>query len=276
MNKYDPTLMELGIRNPKELDIETKLESDAILEENVRLYKAVNEKFWLPAVEENDPGECFHITGEMRALADRLHRKICRKMKKKYNSKFNIACMLPKERKYSEGTEILYWMKRDWSNLDLQWTDYLDVFDLIGNAEVNLYTLQEPEAIHYSVFAGEYVLLQEKHKSGDVKAVWLLKSKPLFEILRSRAKKIIDRSKPLSARIFRELTLSVSNSTALHILSLLNGNTKILISNLHPKFDEAPSFQNSYSNLKALGLVETVGDFSQITEPGRQYLDLFQ
>ena len=292
MDSLEQTLKELGIKGIPSLRIKTRLRSDAIREENERLYREVNEKYLPSIIKERNPGECIHVTGEMRALADRVHRSVCRKMRKKYNNRFTMVCYLSSMKKYFRqiskhkgrndtpyvtiGGEILKWMRQNWRNLNLLWADYLDVFDLLGDAEVNLYALRKYEKIHFSVFADKYTLLQAKHPTGThTKEVWLLESRPLFEILSSRSKKIISRAEYVHPRIFKELMLSISSSSALHILFLLYDNKKMMKEELCRQLGDLKAFQDLYVNLEAAGFIEDVGDFSQITEQGEEYFKLF-
>jgi hypothetical protein len=287
MDKFEQTLKELGIKDAASLKIEKCLTSEADAEKNGLLYRAVNEEYLLPIVEEKNPGECIHITGEMRALADRSHRMVCRKMLEKYNDRFKMVCSLSVMQKNGDrtesarfcrtiGTDILKWIQEDWKDPNLKWTDYIDIFDLLGDAEVGLYSLREPEKIHYSVFADEYVLLQASHPLGvHAKEVWLLRSRLLFEMLMERAKKIISHAKALPPSIFKELTLSVSNSTALHILFLLDERKKLTKEELREQIEDGAPFEDSYRNLKAAGFIGEARDSSFVTEEGKEYLKLF-
>lgn len=289
MDKLEDTLKELGIKDVASLGIEIRLHSDAIKEKNERLYEEVNKNL-LSIIEERNPGECIHITGETYALVDRLHRFVCRKMRKKYNNRFTIFCYLSPMEKYfgqitirkgrndafyrSIGGEIVKWMRQNWK--DVLWIDFLDVFDLLGDAEVNLYALREYEKIHFSVFADKYILLQEKHPpSTRVKDVWLLESRRLNKILSSKAKKIMNRAEYLHQSIFKELTLSISSLSALHILFLLYDNKKMMKEELCHQLEDLKSFQDSYMNLEAAGFIEEVENFTQITKQGEEYSKLF-
>lgn len=285
MDKLERTLRELGIEDTASLGIRTYLASPADAEKNKQLYKQVNENYLLSILEERNPGECVHITGEMRALADRSHRLICRKTREKYNNRWTLVCSLPIMDKYKQrgrhfhrtiGREILKWMQYDWKDASLMWIDYLDIFDLLGDNEVIIYTSPKPERIHYSTFANEYILLQAYHSVGKhVKEVWLLNSRKLFEILSEKTKEIISRSEPLPPRIFKNVTLSISSSNALHILFLLNENKEISTKDLLHQVKDEEAFQDPCTSLEAVGFIETIGDFSHITEQGKEYLSLF-
>lgn len=285
MDKLEQTLKELGIKDISSLKKEVCLSSPADKEKNGRLYRRVNAKYLLPMLDEKNLGECIHITGEISALADRLHRRVLRKSRENYDNRFKIVCSLSVMQKYKErddlfyrniGREILSWIRQKWKGLRFQWIDYLDVFDLLGDYEVKLYNLPRREKIHYSVFGDEYILLQAWHDVGvHVKEVWLLRSRQLFEILKERAKQIVDISELLHPRIFKELTLSLSNSSALHILSLLHENKKLKTEELNHQLNGQPSFRNSYANLEAAGFIATADNYTHITEQGEHYLSLF-
>jgi hypothetical protein len=221
----------------------------------------------------------------MRALADRSHRLVCRKEREIYHKRIQMVCSLPPVSKTSDrtdffyntlGAEILKWIQQDWQDPNLNWTDYLDIFDLLGDGYVPLYSLPQPERIHYSVFADEYVLLQAHHLPGvHAKEVWFLRSRRLFKLLRDKAIDTLSKAENLPSFIFKRLTLSVSNSTALQLLFLLSEKDELPREELFHKIEGFSSYQEVYGNLKAAGFVEEVAGFSKVTEQGCEYLKLF-
>jgi len=283
MNKLEETLQELGISGITTLKIETLLMSPADAEKNERLYKEVNEKYLLPLVKQQDLGECIHITGEMRALSDSSHRMVCREERKKYHNRIKLVCSLPPISKSKDrssvfynttGSKILGWIKQDWKDPNLKWSDYLDIFDLIGDDYVSLYSLPRPEKIHYSVFGDEYVLLQAHHEVGiHKKEVWFLKSRPICDELREEAKSTVKSAENVSFSVFKRFTLSLSSMKALEILFLLS-EKEIPRQKLLTKI-RADSSELEYFNLGAAGFIDECEGLSKITEQGNEYLKLF-
>jgi len=273
MDKLGETLEELGIKDVASLEIEIRSHSGANEQGNKQLYEEAN-KTLLSIVEERNPGECIHITGEMRAFADRLHRLVCRKIWERHKSRFNMVCYLPRARRIA-GREILKWNRQNWE--DTPWMDHLNVFDLLGDAVANLYALQDTEKMHYSVFADKYVLLQAKHPhpGPHVKEVWLLESRPLNKMLVSKAKEIISRGYYIPPSVFKELTLTISSPTALHILLSLYDKKKIMKEELFHQLKGLKLSKNSYMDLESAGFIEEVGNFVQVTKQGEDYLELF-
>jgi hypothetical protein len=278
MSNLCQTFEKLGIRNFSSLDVNVILHSDAVKEANEQLYRSVNQDFLLPMVEKEDPKECIHVTGEMRALSDRLHRLVCRKMVKKYNNRFKMVISLSSvEESYYKmnsffGREIMRWVRKEWRGLNLNWFDYLDVFDLLSDEEVTLYRLRQPEKIHFSIFAGEYVLLQAEHPPGThVKEVWLLKSELLYKQLLAKCKEIINKAELLHPRVFRDFMLSISGPSAANILFLLRENKKMMIKQLISELKSLELLEDAYNNLRAAGFIEEMENYCLLTEEGKEY-----
>jgi hypothetical protein len=266
------TLAELGVRGISQLKIEVLKFSPPDEQQNARVYSRVNE-----VLEERirQTGlECTHITGEMRALADPHHRKVCRKNWQAHKRRIDVVCYLPK-RYRNKGRDVWRWNRRNWQHTD--WHNQLDAYDLLGNGEVRLFGLTEREPIHYSVFFDRFVLLQSRHSPpSHTKRVWLLESVRLTEILREKAEKIVSRAERVSPRLFRDLCLSLSSPLALDCLFTVREsgavNEEWLYSRLK-QFAKPP--YDFLGDLMAVNFIKRAEGNLIITAQGKDYLKLF-
>lgn len=267
------TILDAGIKRPEKLDIEIVDYSPADERENIKIYEKANET-WLCNVEEKDPGKCVHITGEMRALSDPLHRQVCRRLWEKYKSRCSMAFYLPLEYE-SNARGILSRNRQNWKGVS--WSNHMDVFDLLSEGIVNLYFSRQAEAIHYSVFGNEYVLLQAKHEHGQhVKEVWLIRSEPLNEVLSIQAKRTIIKSKYMQPTLSGDLMMSVSGPLALHILISLSEKGNMSKDELFLKISASETFRdNCLRDLENFGFVEQSDADLQLTSDGAKYLSIF-
>ena len=64
--------------------------SPATSEANKAIHAKANDQL-LRALLDNSAGHCIHITGEMRALADPFHRRLCAELAKRVNTRFTIV-----------------------------------------------------------------------------------------------------------------------------------------------------------------------------------------
>lgn len=282
MDELSETLANLGVTGVDLHSIKIIDRSEPVAEDNRQVYQSANNTL-LTLIEQGDPGECIHVTGEMRALSDHLHRSVCRQILERRGDRVNMIGYVPavvrnRKREDSEywkemGRETLRWMRENWP--DATWLDCVDALDLVADAEVNLYSLPRQEEMHYSIFGDRYVLLQAKHPHGQhTKSVWFIESKPVYSRLTTRAHKTLERARYIPASIFSELTLSLSSPSALHVLFYLVEKS-ISKEEQSRQLEDLDVSRNVFLDLEAAGFVSEVEDFLQITSEGENYLSLF-
>ena len=167
--------------------------------------KQANEQL-LQTLLSDTPGHCIHITGEMRALADPFHRRLCAELAKRANTRFTVVYDIPEE--YSQSPDgVGKWNAQRWASK--AWTEKLSAMNLIGDAFVDVRAYNTLPEIQYSVCGNRYVLLQEKHSDeGDSrtpfpKRVWLLDSETLNAFLTARALNIVANAKGIPETLFK-------------------------------------------------------------------------
>jgi predicted transcriptional regulator len=273
----EETFRELDVKDITSLNIQICEHSSADVEENAYVYRKTNEILLSMLQEGKSLGGSTHITGEMRALADPPHRRVCRENWNLDRSRLNVVAYLPTKYR-TFGRDIWAWNLKSWEKKEADWMNHLDAFDLLANAKVNLFALQKLEKIHYSVFGDRYILLQSKHSHGThAKPVWLLESTSLVEVLAPKTERTLEKAEYINSRIFKEFTLAISSSTALHILFSLLDHGKIEGMKFRASLKkDMRLFQESYiEDLKAVGFIKEDGGVIQITEAGKDYLKLF-
>jgi len=266
------TLEELGIRNIVDQNIEIISFSPRDESRNKAIYKIVNEGL-LHTIEERDPGEIIHITGEMRAISDPMHREVCRNMWEKYHHKVNINFNLP-EGFSPTGREILDYNRRAWGGTT--WNTHLAVFDLIGDGIVNLYNTPQLEKIHFSLFEKKKILLQSMHEHyAHSKDVWILESESLFNKLFPYSKQVQEKSEFLQPNIFKRFIFSINSNIALQSLFTLHDNGPIEKTHF---FEELKTLSIDYDNtikdLSMIGFINEKSSLVNITSDGEDYLKL--
>ncbi len=197
--------------------------SSATSETNKAIHVKANDQL-LRALLDNSAGHCIHITGEMRALADPFHRRLCTELAKRVNTRFTIVYDILEEfSKTPDG--VGKWNAQRWGSKG--WTEKLSAMNLIGKAFVDVRAYKTADEIQYSVFGNKYVLLQEKHLddadsgAASPKRVWLLNSEKLNAFLTARALSIIEKSKDVPETLFKRFFAKVSGVTAQNILARL-------------------------------------------------------
>jgi hypothetical protein len=93
--------------------------------------------------------------GEMRALADPFHRRLCAELAKRANTKFTVVYDIPEE--YSQSPDgVRKWNAQRWASK--AWTQKLSAMNLIGEAFVDVRAYNTLPEVQYSVFGNRYVL----------------------------------------------------------------------------------------------------------------------
>ncbi|MCA1363688.1 hypothetical protein I6F14_25315 [Bradyrhizobium sp. IC3069] len=242
---------------------------------NKAVHAKANEQL-LAALLENQPGQCIHITGEMRALADPFHRRLCAELAKRSKTRFIVVYNIQDD--YPQLTGINKWAQT-WKSKN--WTDRLSAINLIGDSIVDVRGNKTLSDIQYSVFGNKYVLLQEKHvdEGGSstplVKRVWLLESEGLNEFFSDRATKIAEESKDVPEALFKRFSAKIHGVVAQTILrKLATGDTmsaEQVVDDAMRLFD--PEAKTDLDALKAIGFIKDAGDGTlSISAEGDQYL----
>jgi hypothetical protein len=245
---------------------------------NKAVHAKANEQL-LETLLRNEPGHCIHITGEMRALADPFHRRLCAELVKRSKERFTIIYNVPSDQVNSpEGIRL--WAEK-WRSK--AWTEKLSAINFIGDAFVDVRAYNTLDEIQYSVFGNRYILLQEKHsdegnsKSALPKRVWLLESRTLNEFLTARAINIADKSKDIPETLFKRFLSNVNGVTAQNILARLarsNGSVSRdeVIDEALQEFD--PEAADDLKALEAIGFVKSdKPTMLTLTGDGFQYLE---
>lgn len=200
--------------------------------------------------------QCIHLTGELRALSDPFHRKICRHASSSGERFFFLGYVHGQK-----GTEIMDWFRTSWASQS-KWPNRLSAFSLIAEHQIELACLPKYVDMQFSLFNKKFVLLQAKHQASEMKNVWLLDSPTLNNYLYGLAASHRSKSKPLDANVFRNELLTICSPEARDSLWHFSQNTETDAG----KFD--PSIMES---LQAAGLIE-LSDAARITSEGRDFL----
>jgi len=259
-------------------DAAIKAFSPACPEENKFVHSKTNERL-LASLLDDSPGQCIHVTGEMRALADPYHRRLCAELVKRSSTRFVILYNIPKE--FSESPEgVGNWNSQRWTSKS--WVAKLSAINLIGEAFVDVRAFNTLGEIQYSVFGNRYVQLQERHvdegssKAPAAKRIWLIDSERLNGFLAARASSMIGQSKDIPESLFKRYLARVSGVTAQNILTKLAVNspvsTELILNNALLDFD--PDAAKDLDILSGIGFV-TVDQQSlvAITPEGRQFVE---
>jgi hypothetical protein len=252
--------------------------SAASAEANKALHAKTNEKL-LAALLSNNAGQCIHITGEMRALADPFHRRLCAELAKRSKTRFTILYDIPDQ--YSGSPEgVGKWNAQRWRSKG--WSEKLSAMNLIGEAFVDVRAFNTLHEIQYSVFGNRFIQLQEKHSDeGDsskssAKRIWLLDSEKLNGFLTARALDMVGKSKDVPEALFKRFFAKVSGVTAQTILAKLiksgPSHTDAILDKDFLAFD--PDAAEALDILVTLGFVETVDESRKgISSSGRQFVE---
>lgn len=178
----------------------------------------------LESLIKDEIGHCIHITGEMRALADPFHRRLCAELVRRSSTRFTVIYNLPEN--YQKSPELVgKWTTCTWAKNS--WIDKLSAFNLVGESFVDVRAFNTEDEIQYSVFGNWYVLLQEKHLDNlgphdqTPKRVWLLKSKKFNDHMNERAQRIISKSKDIPEILFKQFSAMINGVSAQNIMQKL-------------------------------------------------------
>lgn len=269
----DQVLSLLGaIELSKDTEIITYSGADA--PGNDKVNQSANDR-WMDIARTGELGTCVHVTGEMRALSDRYHRRVCREGYEKQNISVLTIYRLPKDCRDS-GDSVLKWNLRNWPKST--WQDHFAACDLIADGSVNVFAAEKDEAVQYSVFGKQYILLQGQHSSErPLKKKWLLQSTVLAGFMIDRAMTIIRGAAPVPSSLFREVPFSLSSPDVLGILVSLDKKRRLsqrqLLASI-PSAD-ADSIGIQLARLDMVGFLEHWGEDFALTQSGREYLSLF-
>ena len=252
--------------------------SPASSDGNKAIHAKTNEQL-LGTLLNDSPGQCIHITGEMRALADPFHRRLCAELAKRARTRFIVVYDIPEG--YSGSPDgVGKWNAQRWSSKG--WTEKLSAMNFIGDAFVDVRAFNTLHEIQYSVFGNRYVQLQEKHvdegysRTPSPKRVWLLDSEKLNGFLTARALDMIGKSKDIPETLFKRFFAKVSGVTAQNILARLTQNGSIhseaILDRDLLEFD--PQAADTMEILQAMGFVKTDNESGvAITPEGRQFVE---
>ena len=241
---------------------------------NKAVHAQANEQL-LNVLLRNQPGSCIHITGEMRALADPFHRRLCAELVKRSKARFMVVYNI--QDGYRDLDGVGKWAQT-WKSKS--WADRLSAINFIGDAFVDVRGYNTLSEIQYSVFGNRYVLLQEKHADEGrsptplLKRVWLLESEKLNEFLTDKARAIAESSKDIPESLFRRFSAKVNGVTAQTILRKLAATNSLpadqVIDDAMRAFDTDAA--SDLQALKAIGFIQSEADTLRISQEGAQYL----
>jgi hypothetical protein len=253
--------------------------AEADPQQNKKVHRQTNDLL-LQLLLAGDMGRCIHVTGEMRALLDPFHRKVCSEMHKRTGRSFSVLYDVPEKQRGNKNAVIGHSLAK-WSEKGTKsWEEYLRTFDVIGERAVNVHASNTNNDIQYSIFGHKYILLQGKHRdTAKAKLVWLLESEALNAALCERGQWLIDKATDIDERWYRNFMLSLSGLGARSILTrLADGSAidpaRLLDDKLLQDYDATPS--DSAAALETIGFVKTNESGAwTISSRGREYLDLF-
>ena len=241
-------------------------------EGNKAVHLRANETL-LDVLVRNEPGPCFHVTGEMRALTDPFHRRLCAELSRQPNSRFTVLYD-PRESDRNTPEGVGRQSARSWGSK--HWADKISALNLIGEAIVDVRAYDTLDKIQYSVFGNRYVLLQEKHEDPVPKRVWLLKSLRLNEHLTDRAFRMSCEAHDIPEALFRRFSSRLNGITARLLLKALaakrdRASDAEVLTDALQRFD--PEAGLVLEDLIAIGFVNRVTSNSLcLTKTGEQYL----
>jgi hypothetical protein len=242
---------------------------------NKALHAKTNETL-LSTILKDAVGHCIHITGEMRALTDPFHRRLCAELAKTTSSRFDVVCDLPEEHSRTPA-DLGQRTAASWSSKG--WAEKLSAIQLIGKQVVNVHSYQTLSAIQYTVFGNKFVQLQEKHQDDGSsmvsrpKRIWLIESEELCSHLTEKAVEILKSSRDIPENLYSKFFTDVSGVTSQNLLHILSGceslHAEVLLNADVLDFD--PSAPEILKSLVALRLVSLKGELASITEDGLQF-----
>lgn len=250
--------------------------SDRNKKRNRLVHESTN-RLLLDLVNSNDVGTCIHVTGEMRAITDPLHRQICETISLRRGEGFDILYNLPPDLAAhvfaTVGWNLDNWNKKSPGG----WEERLSAIDLVANGGVDLFAYDTSDLIQYSVFGHRYILLQEKHSAAaSSKRVWLLDSPKIHDVLAGKAEQILDLAIDVDETHFKTFTLNLSGVAARRYLKRLQhagalSRDVLLDDRLVQEF--APDPVAPLDALSMMEFVQAAGDrLYRITPSGEEFL----
>lgn len=241
---------------------------------NAEVYNRCNEVM-LGELQRQSLGSIFHVTGEMRAVSDPHHRQVCRIASRHYGAPIKMMAYIPADRKRT-GRDIWNWNTRCWP--PQSWQNHLDAFHLFASQETILYGLPSPEAMHFSLFGDQYVLLQEEHDhDAHVKRVWLLKSGTLRAALVPRVEKCFRSATEIPARLFQNFAGLLSDPLHLDALFQLKTREEIDRENFKLECEVfGTSLEEVLADLSTVGFIDYPDGAVRVTKSGIEFLSMFE
>jgi len=241
---------------------------------NELAYEKVN-KIFLEIIQQIDYGDYIHITGEMKALADPLHRNCIRELYLQHKQQFRIIFSLPSNYQISAHS-IKKYNKEKWK--DRNWVDHIDAFDILAENRVSIFNKYEREKSQYSLFGENLILFQSKHSPEQyIKEVWILESQELFKKLKKRAELIFSSSQFISPMIFTQFNSFLSTNSSLHLLFFLYDNKgNVSKADFLKELKKIEVFSDlNLDPLKTMDFIEEYTNSVKLKEDGKDFLKLF-
>jgi len=248
-------------------------------QENRRIHDTTNELI-LDLLRIGDLGPCIHVTGEMRALTDPLHRRVCEEMRLRDKGSFDVLYNLPEDAR-GDATSLVAWNLRRWARGKTRsWDEELRTIDVIASRAVDLFAYDTSQPIQFSVFGRRHILLQEHHHDiGTSKRIWLLESEALNDFFVDHALSCKAKATDVDEGLFYQFASNVSGVAARRYLARLCDATVERESLL-----DDPFVRNYVSDtigpldaLLTMGFVNEAHDTGllTITPAGREFLTAF-
>lgn len=179
----------------------------------------------LEAIKNKSVGECIHVTGDMRALTDPFHRKVCNELVHDTSRSFEVVYNLSANNADSVF-DVIEANARRWAKIGFQ--NKLSAYKLIANSNVQLFAYDTSNEIQFSVFGNRFVQLQSKHiDDGSLypkKHVWLFESDDLHGFFLEKAKHTVGKSKSVNNGFFQQFSSLLYGIPAAAIYSKLKSN----------------------------------------------------
>ncbi|HWE02912.1 MAG TPA: hypothetical protein VG326_10935 [Tepidisphaeraceae bacterium] len=272
----EETLEHAGVSRPSARKLHVLDFSNRNKARNRLVHDSTN-RLLLDLVSSNDVGTCIHVTGEMRAITDPLHRQVCETISLRKGEGFDILYNLPPALA-ADVFGTVGWNLDNWNKKSPgRWQERLSAIDLIANGGVDLFAYDTSDLIQYSVFGHRYILLQEKHSAtAQSKRVWLLDSPKVHDVLACKAEQILDLAMDVDETYFKTFTLNLSGVAARRYLNRLQRagalSRDVLLDDRLVQ-ELAPDPLAPLDALSMMDFVQVAGDrLYRITPAGEEFL----
>jgi hypothetical protein len=245
----------LGV--PSDTQMKVLAVSEPDLQENGDIYQRVND--CLVERVATRPIRIEHLTGEAVALGDPAHRRVI-KLCHERGLTARLGCFF--EDGGATADAFFRHSLRCWRHAE--WFDFLDALFYAASARIAIYRLRRAAPVHYSLFANDLVLLQDKHRHNEPKRVWFIESPGAVAALEPRLEEAFVDAERIPAQTFANLLDWLYRSETIATLVGPEGGESVAVS-----VDEM-----TVDRLVDFGLIQRLeGGIYEPTSHGRELID---